>query len=235
VQLHLPFVGFQNGDDLQSWGVSKPATAALGAPLLEGRVGVLDEETYHVGLAGQLGIGLPLGNTSAYAGDSGVGIIPQVLASRHVGPVLVCANLGVHVRTSTATLGTEKLGSELVAALAGSMGFPRLLGLRAEVSMLADVPFTKTPSAALLLFGGRLPLPQSFEVFALVGPGLGSAPGNPDVRVMIGTAFAPSFFIAQRPTPPPAPEPAPAAAPAPDAPATPVHEESPATIERVPE
>jgi len=263
VQLHLPFVGFQNGDDLQSWGASKPAAAALGTPLLEGRVGILDEETYHVGLAGQLGIGFPLGNTSAYAGDSGLGIIPQVLASRHVGPVLVCANLGVHVRTSTAALGTRSWAASWWRAR-GLDGLPaaarparRGLDARRRALHQDAVGGAAAP-------GRQASAPPELRGLRAGGARAGSAPGNPDVRVMVGTAFAPSFFVAQRPEPPPTPVPAPAAAPAPvtppepapaatpapapaatpepapapapDAPAapTPEHEELPALIERAP-
>jgi outer membrane protein OmpA-like peptidoglycan-associated protein len=51
------------------------------------------------------------------------------------------------------------------------------------------VPLTNQPGAAEILPGMRYLLNPSFEMFALAGVGVGSAPGTPLFRMMVGGAF----------------------------------------------
>jgi hypothetical protein len=95
----------------------------------------------------------------------------------------------------TVTLLSQKLGDEVqLGASLTTLGDV----VRGELSVLSNISLTNYQPASLeILPGIRIRLPQQFEIFAAIGPGLGSAPGVPAFRALLGLAY--------RGTPPPAP------------------------------
>jgi len=86
---------------------------ALGDIRLSAKVGILlrEAEQDGFGLAVEVMGGFPTGTTDAFVGD-GWSLTPALIADLRIGPVLIAANLGAHVRSNAylpfdTTIGTE--------------------------------------------------------------------------------------------------------------------------------
>lgn len=201
VSLELPFVLYQGGDDLtQVAKVISPDSFGLASPRLSVRLGILSQRKgglladAPVDLAFQLGTAFPFGVGNALAVESGWNMFPQLSAGRDFGPVRFGGEVTGYVRPSAvnlsnATFVRDQIGSQLgLRALVGSTGD----GVRFEGSFHTLVPLGggETPAGFELLGGARFPI-GPIELFLMAGPGFGSLPGTPTVRVLGGVGIRP--------------------------------------------
>ncbi len=202
VGLQLPVVAFQGGDDLSAQGLAPVTSAALGAPLLQGRVAFLRQDKKQpLDLGLTLGVTLPLGSALALTKDPGLGLafVPRLGAGYSFGPVRLGAEVGAAIRGTTVLSPTsaaikDEIGSQFTFGLVGATT-RQLHFIRGEVGLRGLVPFTRSGASAELLFGARAGFleDEQLEVFALGGPGFGQTPGTPAWRAMLGVAWVPSF------------------------------------------
>ncbi len=199
--LEVPLVIYQGGDDLsQVAKVISPDSFGLASPRLSVRLGILSQRkggllaNAPVDLAFQLGTAFPFGVGNALAVESGWNIFPQLSAGRDFGPVRFGGEVTGYVRPSAvnlsnATFVRDQIGSQLgLRALVGSTGD----GVRFEGSFHTLVPLGggETPAGFELLGGARFPI-GPIELFLMAGPGFGSLPGTPTVRVLGGVGIRP--------------------------------------------
>ncbi len=188
----VPVLLMQRGDDLSAFGVGKPREGlSLGTPYLSLRLGVLSEKDEDaVDLSVGVGAGLPLGSSTALARESSLRAVPSIMVGKNFGALRAAVDAGMTLRP-TATFGRDPdvkdaLGNELhlggVLATTGE-------GLRGELDVIGSVPLKNGTSAIEALVGGRMPLSESMEGFALAGVGFGKSPGTPDFRGVLGVAF----------------------------------------------
>jgi outer membrane protein OmpA-like peptidoglycan-associated protein len=203
-----PVVAWQKGDDLTAYGVERPASLALGTPVMSARFLAFHEAWGSpLDLALDLGVGLPLGSTSAYASDDRVTLSPSLGLGKSLGPLRVGASGGVTLRP-TRGLGTDDIGS----AVHGDLSLTTLGdGWRWELTGRFALPTVGTDLTSVeALAGPRIPL-GDWELFVLGGPGFGNGMGTPLFRVLVGLARN-----WREPAPlPPALQPAPSKQPAP--------------------
>jgi outer membrane protein OmpA-like peptidoglycan-associated protein len=194
----LPMVIAQTGDDLtQSAGTTTPDGFGLGSPRLAVRIGFLSQDSgglkgdAPLDLALQLGFALPFGVGNALNIESGLNFVPQLSAGRDLGPVRLGGEISALIRPATAlTSNTDRdtVGSQLgLRLLVSSTGD----GARFEGSFHSLIPLAgAAPPGFELLGGARVPI-GPIELFALAGPGFGSLPGTPTVRVFAGLGLKP--------------------------------------------
>ncbi len=187
--IQLPIVVYQAGDSPPQ--IVTPATAALGTPWLSGSVALLSQAKQQpLDLALSIGLSIPWGNSAALTRDPSVGATVRVGAGRSFGLLRAGAEVGALIRKGAvlspgqATVGDE-VGSTLLLAANLVTTHP---GLRGELAVLGWVPFTRAKSSMEVMLGGRYPL-GPIELFAIAGPGFGSAPGTPSFRVMLGAGL----------------------------------------------
>ncbi|MDQ3264620.1 MAG: hypothetical protein M3Y59_13300 [Myxococcota bacterium] len=215
----LPLVMLQLGDDLSAYNIGAPAIAGLGSPWVQVRTNILEEgELIPFDLGAQVSVGVPVGSAEALASSPGFVIVPKVLATRGLDRLLVTGELGLQLRPLV-PLGVEEIGPRMTlgaAVLAAEALHPALRGLRPEASVRVVVPFTGQIPSTELLVGGRIPVAKGFNAFALLGAGLGKAPGTPRFLVSLGASYdnaggapQPARRLAQnQPKPEPLPLPA---------------------------
>ena len=239
----LPLVLSQSGDDLTAYGLGAPASPGLGSPFASARIALYTQR--QGGLLGsgssadvafQLGTGLPVGSSGAYATEPGIAIVPQLSAGRAFGRIRLGGEASFVLRpeTSEVTLigyaPTVLSGNQVAArAIASTTGD----GARFELSGHVGYALDGGALGWELLAGARVPV-KRVELFALGGPGFGELPGTPAYRVLLGVTLRPpgdaphvEVPAAAAPAPqaePPAPElPTPSAPlPAPALPVVPV-------------
>ena len=201
----IPLILYQGGDDLSAQGYGAIRAFALGSPFIGARVGILSQgktaliHDSPLDLAVQLSTLLPLGSPGALAVESSWQFVPSVSAGRRFGTFRLGAELGVIARpavtlTPSAPVARDVVGPQVDLRLMGSTTEEFMSALRFELSAHTGIPLVgpKTPTAVEVLLGVRAPLGM-FELFALLGPGFGSTPGNPTFRVIGGVAFQPSL------------------------------------------
>jgi len=188
----LPLVMLQLGDDLSAYDIASPAVAGLGSPWVQVRTNILEDgEIIPFDLGAQLSVGIPLGSAEALASSGGFVVVPKVLATKGAWGMLMTGELGLQLRPLV-PLGVEEVGPRMTlggAALAERALHPALRGLRPEVSVRVVVPFTGQIPSTELLLGGRMPVGKGFNAFALLGAGLGKAPGTPRFLISLGATF----------------------------------------------
>lgn len=191
VDLQVPLVVWQHGDDLRSEGIAAPASTGLSTPSVQARVGLLSQRrNAPVDLAVELGLGLPIGGVDTLSRDRSVRFSPKVMVGRRFGRVRAGLEAGALVRPTTTLIEDQnvqdEVGSEVrlgaVLATTGS-------GPRGELNVRGTLPLTHQPKSLELLLGLRLPLGRSLEAYALGGPGFGDTPGTPSFRVLLGVSF----------------------------------------------
>ncbi|MBU8900698.1 OmpA family protein [Corallococcus sp. H22C18031201] len=193
VGLQLPLVAFQMTGSQADSGFEQPSHVGLGTPGVSLRVGLLtQDDAGGVDMAAELGAGLPVGSEAVLARDpGGWRLSPRLMVGRHFGFIRAGLEVGFLQRPSiaiTRQLGAsaDQIGNELrVGAALATTG----RRLRWELNVRGMVPLTNQPGAAELLPGFRYLVNPSFELFGLVGMGVGSAPGTPLFRMMMGGAF----------------------------------------------
>jgi OmpA-OmpF porin, OOP family len=190
VDVQLPLVLMQLGDDPSSQGLQSPASRGLGTPTARARMGVLSRRAGHsLDLSVDLGLGLPLGSAQALAREPLPRLHANLLLGRRVGPVRATFDGGfllrVPRRLGPAALTPSRQGQELrLAAGLGTEGD----GLRADAAVRAALSMETGRSSTELFAGVRYPLYPWLEVFGLGGVGFGSLPGTPGFRMLMGVA-----------------------------------------------
>ena len=189
--LQLPVVAYQSGSDLTGENISAPANFALGTPAVSARAGLLTQaDGGGVDLALEMGVGLPIGSQAGLARDGALRLAPRLMAGRHFGFLRGGLEVGFLTRPSQALtqrpgILVDEVGNELrIGAALATTG----RRLRWELNVRGMVPLTAQPGAVELLPGARYLVKPSFELFALAGMGVGSAPGTPLFRLMVGGA-----------------------------------------------
>jgi outer membrane protein OmpA-like peptidoglycan-associated protein len=192
LEAQVPLVALQRGDDLGAMGIAPLAEHGMATPSLGLRVALLSQlKGGPLDVALGLGVGLPLGSASLLARDEGLSYAPRVMVGRRFGAFRMALEVQGLVRpllqTSANALYTQAdIGNELRFGAAVATVGQRL---RWELDVRGSVSLVSEPSSVELLLGPRYLLNPSVEVFALGGLGVGSAPGTPLFRVMVGTAF----------------------------------------------
>jgi outer membrane protein OmpA-like peptidoglycan-associated protein len=188
----LPVLLTQSGDDLTSRGIQKPASGpALGTPYVGVRLSLLAERDGRpMDLALGAQVGLPVGSAAALARDSSLRTMPTLMIGRRFGLLRAGLDVGVALRKTTALSEDinvqDEVGSALrLGAALATMGE----GLRGELNVIAAVPMQRESSSIEALAGLRMPMSERVEAYALAGLGLGSAPGTPAFRALLGVAY----------------------------------------------
>lgn len=199
VSAELPIVLHQNGDDLHSLvNVAAPDSAGLGSPRLAARLSILSQrkgglvKEMPFDLAFQIATAFPVGLGNALAVESGWNVFPQLSLGRDFGGLRLGAEVVGLIRPSAVSLSQltvqDQIGSQLGvrALVATSIDIVRL-----EASFHTVVPLgSATPLGFELLGGARLPI-GPIEIFVIAGPGFGTQPGTPTVRVLGGVGIRP--------------------------------------------
>jgi OOP family OmpA-OmpF porin len=191
--LQVPMVAFQLTGDLSGAGYTSPSKFGLGTPAASARVKLFQQdESGGFDVAAELAASFPVGSASALARDPGtVRVSPRLMVGRHFGPIRAGLEVGFLRRVATPITRTQvesadQIGNEVRLGAALATTGKRL---RWEMNVRGMVPLTNQPGAAELLPGVRYLVKPSFEMFALAGVGVGSAPGTPLFRMMVGGAF----------------------------------------------
>ncbi|QRO01034.1 OmpA family protein [Archangium violaceum] len=189
VGAQLPVVLWQQGGDSSHMGLPPLTAHGLGTPVLQARLGLLSlRQEQPVDLSVDLGAGLPVGSPSALARDPGMRFRARVTVGRRWGWLEPALDAGVLLRPSNPLSGTAS--TNLIPELRLGAGVAVThKGLRGELAIRSAFSMdTRSPSIEVL-GGVRMPLPHGLELFALGGPGLGTAPGTPTARVLLGLGF----------------------------------------------
>ncbi|HEX8705962.1 MAG TPA: hypothetical protein VF815_44410 [Myxococcaceae bacterium] len=201
VNLQIPVVLDQGGDSPSSQGLQAPAARGLGTPTARARLGVLSHRAGHpVDLSVDLGLGLPLGSASVLAREP----LPRLQAHAMMGSSLssflrATLDAGLLLRVPSAlgpeSLTRSRLGQELrLGAALGNTG----TGLKGEAAVRSALALETGLLSTEVFAGLRYPLHAwrdgsgaevfGFEVFGMGGVGVGSLPGTPGFRMMVGVA-----------------------------------------------
>jgi len=188
----VPLVAFQRGEDLRQQGIARPARHGLSTPSVAVRWGLLSQQDAKwADVALGMGVGVPLGNSWGPSTEAGLHYTPGVMVGRRFGWFRLALETQALVRRKLVPSGVtsiqqSEMGSELrFGAVAATVG----RRLRWELDVKGSVPLVEQPGSLELLLGARYLANSSTELFALAGVGVGSAPGTPLFRVMVGTAF----------------------------------------------
>lgn len=188
----VPVVVLQHGDDLTHEGIARPARYGLSMPSLVARWGLMaQQEGKWADVALGMGVGVPLGNVWGPSKDMGLRYTPGLMVGRRFGWFRLALEAQALVRrklvpSAGSSIKQPELGSEVrFGAVAATVG----RRLRWELDLIGSVSLVDQPGSVELLLGPRYLANPSTELFALAGVGVGSAPGTPLFRVMVGTAF----------------------------------------------
>jgi OmpA-OmpF porin, OOP family len=186
LMVQLPFVAFQGGEDLSAAGLQPPSRAAMGAPSLGVRLGLLGvRPRAKLNLAVDAQFYVPAGAGNALARDQGLAFAGSVALGREWGPLSTMLQMGARIRPATA-LGTRDVMTEGTFAAAATVRPWTQVTL--EAGIRGAVPAQKGPLALEMLFGGRCALRPNTDIFFLAGPGLGQAAGTPLFRAVAGVS-----------------------------------------------
>jgi OmpA-OmpF porin, OOP family len=187
IGLQIPVVVYQGGDDLSAQGLRPPDAFGFGAPVLSARWAFLRKTAgMPFDMAVDLAVPIPIGSNSALANDPGFGLVPRVSAGFDVSALRINADIGVKIRPYT-PMGTRALGSEFTWGVGMAVNIAE--SLRLEAALKSYISFANVPAGFELLGGARYTI-GALELFVLGGPGLGTSPGTPAFRLILGAAAA---------------------------------------------
>jgi outer membrane protein OmpA-like peptidoglycan-associated protein len=189
VGAELPFVLWQKGDDPTEVGLARLSAQGLGTPVLQARLGLLSRRHRQpVDLSADLGVGLPFGNSTALAGDTGPQFHARMVVGTSLGWLQPSLEAGVLFRPAillATSDGAADPGARSEVRLGAAVATSGK-GLRGELGLRA----TLAPQVSMELLGGvRFPLLVGLDAFLQGGPGLGGAPGTPRFRMMAGVSY----------------------------------------------
>lgn len=175
----------------QQGGAALPvAPAGLGNPWAQARVSLLGAEG-PVQVAVALGVGVPVG-TGAAQGNGGAEVASRLQVGHVFSAWQVAVELGYLSRAPvdySALTGhaADRVGSQVwLAAMATGVATS---GPRGEVALRGHLSPEGGQAGLEAQLGVRWPL-GAVELFASAGPGFGGAPSTPQVRALLGFAFA---------------------------------------------
>ena len=186
----VPFVVWQEGEPPTSVGLAPLSGQGIGTPLLQARLGLLSRrQRKPVDLSADLGVGLPLGNGLALAGDDGPRFHARVTMGTSLSIFQSSLEAGIlfrpRIQIATSALEPASSGASSEVRLGAALATTGR-GLRGELGLRAII---SSQPAMEVLGGERLPLLQGLDAFAMAGPGVGTAPGTPLFRVLAGVSF----------------------------------------------
>lgn len=189
--LSLRFVPWQTADAAIGTTVARPATVGFASPTLGAKVALLTvADGFPLDLALHALVSFPVGSGAALLSDDDFGFTPRLVASYALSSVTCVAEVGALLR-ATKNIGEPQapveLGNQLEAGLAATVALGA--GFRAELAFRALQPLTDLPRSGDLLAGVRMRAGPGLELFALGGPGLGTAPGTPAFRAFAGVGY----------------------------------------------
>ncbi|HVR62597.1 MAG TPA: OmpA family protein [Polyangia bacterium] len=220
LRARVPIVLVQTGElDLIRAQGSLKATA-LGDFEVSAKAGLVGgpaDVGFHLAVA--LGLTVPSGSTSGFAGDGGVGARPRLIIGYEAARFSLAANAGYNLRhKNSLPSGSLTVDDELAGGLGAAYAVaPDSLWVVGEAYLARGVHaegagIRDTPSEALA--GARYALPGPWMLQGGVGFGLTSGVGAPTVRAFLTLAYAtdmhhpppaPRPLVAAEENPPPAP------------------------------
>jgi len=200
----LPLLLMQQGDDLAERGVKTPQSGlAPGTPLFTVRLRLLAESHKDLlDLALGVNAGPEVGSASALASE--LNATPSVMLGRRFGPVRAALDAGILLRPSTILTDDKDVQDEVGHALRFGAGLASAAeGLGGELAAIGSVPLRREGYSLEVLGGLRLPVGKLLEVHTLAGLGMGTAPGTPQFRVLLGMSFGKAARSAEPEAPAP--------------------------------
>jgi OmpA-OmpF porin, OOP family len=258
----LPFTAYRTGTGVSA--IAAQHTAALAkAGLRDARVGAtfaLLFEPSPVDLAARLELALPTGESSAFAGDRGIVVVPRLSTEVGRGALFAAADVGARLRKTTDLVGT-RVGTQLSFGLGAGIRFDKedRYGVGIEAFALPTLTEQEQIVPAAHGVGGRTeiaagsslcpaewmlsvraaPLDPALSLVAGVGGPLSlcnASATSPAFRMSLGLFYAPARAAegSSSATPENVPPPPPAPAPAPAPPPAPDAPELPPLVEPAP-
>ncbi|MDX2015181.1 MAG: OmpA family protein [Myxococcaceae bacterium] len=165
--------------------------AGLGTPWLHVRVPIWTDPGKPLLLSAGLGVGVPVG-TGGALGNGGLAFLPRITAGHVFRELQFGVELSGLFRPAVDYSGLtgqrlDVIGSQV--ALAGMVSSVATSGPRGEASLRVFVPLSGGRPGVESLFGVRWPL-GDVELFGGAGPALFGEPSTPQLRVLLGAAFA---------------------------------------------
>jgi OmpA-OmpF porin, OOP family len=191
-------VAFQTGSAPSGGGFAfaAPTAAAFGDVRLGARFTILGGYFDPLQLAASVAILLPTGDQSAYAGDGGGRVVPQIIAGGHFDRLVWSSAVGVVAGPKHLFANVEQGTMVTWGAGAGVLlGENRALQIGPEVTgsvTLTDVQ-SRTTSVELLL-GARRRFAGNFEAGLGAGVGLSKGVGTPSFRAVGLFAYSPEVL-----------------------------------------
>lgn len=185
----LPIVGYLGGDDVATAGLSSQAVGDL---LVRPRVRLMTQWKHGIALSIAPVFTVPLGGSSALAGDKSVTVIPEVSVSRRFGGGFLAGQASYRVRPEVAIAPGSTVGNEFGVRLGGGAS------ITADTELLVEVDGGVALSTAGLgvlgnpmefLGGVRHRINDTIVLNGAAGVGILSAPGTPDVRLVVGVTY----------------------------------------------
>jgi OOP family OmpA-OmpF porin len=186
----LPLLLSQRGDNLTDRDVPTPQSGpAPGTPLFTVRLRLLAERHKDpLDLAVGVNAGPAVGSASALARE--LNATPSVMLGRRFGPVRAALDAGILLRPKQILTHDENIQDELGHALRFGAGLASAAeGFGGELAAISSVPLKREGYSLEVLGGLRLPVGKLLEVHSLAGLGMGTAPGTPRFRVLLGMSF----------------------------------------------
>lgn len=188
--LRVPAVAWQGGTDLvYPYAISKPTNNGMGTPSFGLRLGVVGQgEGAPVSIAVAADVFPAWGAEGAAAGNQSWAWAPRVEVGRRFAKFLVAGELYGYFRETTIPL---RMGEVMGNEYGGGVAIASLGQLRGELSYRFAVNQYELSKSSELLAGCRYSR-GPVELYALVGPGFGAAPGTPSFRALVGVALVPA-------------------------------------------
>jgi OOP family OmpA-OmpF porin len=186
----LPLLLSQQGDDLTERGVPTPQSGpAPGTPLFTVRLRLLAERHKDpLDLAVGVNAGPAVGSASALARE--LSATPSFMLGRRFGPVRAALDAGILLRPKQILTDDKNIQDELGHALRFGAGLASAAeGFGGELAAISSVPLRREGYSLEVLGGLRLPVGKLLEVHSLAGLGMGTAPGTPQFRVLLGMSL----------------------------------------------